>query len=218
RSKFVHYRPRIAILNNLDYDHADIFPDRAAIQRQFHHLVRSVPAGGRLIVNAHDKALAEVLAMGAWTPVETFAADGQGVKADWRVRALNAEASHFEVLRGERSLGEVHWSLPGQHNMLNGVAAIAAAAAAGVKPALAISALFLASYLTAHYYLGSTRYRGEGALRIVYFAVLLSHTVLATLIVPLAGVTVWKAFQERFDRHKAWARWTFPIWLYVSVT
>ncbi|MEK6551243.1 MAG: UDP-N-acetylmuramate:L-alanyl-gamma-D-glutamyl-meso-diaminopimelate ligase [Pseudomonadota bacterium] len=141
RSKFVHYRPRIAILNNLEYDHADIFPDLAAIQRQFHHLVRSVPAGGRLIVNAHDKALAEVLAMGAWTPVETFAADGQGVKADWRVRALNAEASHFEVLRGERSLGEVHWSLPGQHNMLNGVAAIAAAAAAGVKPALAISAL-----------------------------------------------------------------------------
>ncbi len=141
RSKFVHYRPRIAILNNLEYDHADIFPDLAAIQRQFHHLVRSVPAGGRLIVNAHDKALAEVLAMGAWTPVETFAVDGQAIKADWRARALNADASHFEVVRGQRSLGEVRWTLPGQHNMLNGVAAIAAAAAAGVKPALSIAAL-----------------------------------------------------------------------------
>ena len=141
RSKFVHYRPRIAILNNLEYDHADIFPDLAAIQRQFHHLVRSVPAGGRLIVNAHDKALAEVLAMGAWTPVETFAIHGHGVRTDWSARALNHDTSRFEVLHGERSLGEVHWPLPGQHNMLNGLAAIAAAAAAGVKPALAISAL-----------------------------------------------------------------------------
>src|SRR3546814_15710389 len=72
RSKFVHYRPRIAILNNLEYDHADIFPDVAAIQRQFHHLVRTVPGNGRLIVNAPDERLAEVLAMGCWTPAETF--------------------------------------------------------------------------------------------------------------------------------------------------
>ena len=75
RSKFVHYRPRIAILNNLEYDHADIFPDVAAIQRQFHHLVRTVPGNGRLIVNAEDARLAEVLEMGCWTPVETFGID-----------------------------------------------------------------------------------------------------------------------------------------------
>ncbi|MGH8214193.1 MAG: UDP-N-acetylmuramate:L-alanyl-gamma-D-glutamyl-meso-diaminopimelate ligase, partial [Rhodanobacteraceae bacterium] len=82
RSKFVHYRPRIAILNNLEYDHADIFPDVASIQRQFHHLVRTVPGNGRLIVNAEDARLAEVLAMGCWTPVETFGID----MGDWRAR------------------------------------------------------------------------------------------------------------------------------------
>ncbi len=141
RSKFVHYRPRIAILNNLEYDHADIFPDLAAIQRQFHHLVRSVPAGGRLIVNAHDKALAEVLAMGAWTPVETMAIHGRGVRADWSARALTADAARFEVWHRDSRLGEVSWSLPGQHNMLNGLAAIAAAAAAGVKPSISMAAL-----------------------------------------------------------------------------
>ena len=80
RSKFVHYRPTFAILNNLEYDHADIFPDVAAIQRQFHHLVRTVPHNGRLIVNAEDERLAEVLAMGAWTPVTTFGID----RGDWR--------------------------------------------------------------------------------------------------------------------------------------
>ncbi|MCT7094646.1 Mur ligase family protein, partial [Salmonella enterica] len=82
----VHYRPRIAILNNLEYDHADIFPDVAAIQRQFHHLVRTVPGNGRLIVNAHDHHLAEVLAMGCWTPVETFGI-GQG---DWQAELIEA--------------------------------------------------------------------------------------------------------------------------------
>ena len=87
RSKFVHYRPRIAILNNLEYDHADIFPDVAAIQRQFHHLVRTVPGNGRLIVNAHDGYLAEVLAMGCWTPVETF---GIG-KGDWQASLSSAD-------------------------------------------------------------------------------------------------------------------------------
>jgi UDP-N-acetylmuramate: L-alanyl-gamma-D-glutamyl-meso-diaminopimelate ligase len=91
RSKFVHYRPRIAILNNLEYDHADIFPDVAAIQRQFHHLVRTVPGNGRLIVNAHDHHLAKVLAMGCWTPVETF---GIG-KGDWQAQLLSADGSSF---------------------------------------------------------------------------------------------------------------------------
>jgi len=130
RSKFVHYRPRIAILNNLEYDHADIFPDVAAIQRQFHHLVRTVPGNGRLIVNAHDAYLAEVLAMGCWTPVETFGI-GQG---DWQAELIEADGTRFAVsLRGQR-LGEVAWPLLGRHNVMNALAALAAAAAAGADP------------------------------------------------------------------------------------
>jgi UDP-N-acetylmuramate: L-alanyl-gamma-D-glutamyl-meso-diaminopimelate ligase len=130
RSKFVHYRPRVAILNNLEYDHADIFPDLAAIQRQFHHLVRTVPGNGRLIVNAHDAALAEVLAMGCWTPVETFGI-GQG---DWQARLVEADGSVFAVhYRGE-AIGEVRWSLLGNHSVLNALAALAAASAAGADP------------------------------------------------------------------------------------
>ena len=130
RSKFVHYRPRIAILNNLEYDHADIFPDVAAIQRQFHHLVRTVPGNGRLIVNAHDAYLAEVLAMGCWTPVETFGI-GQG---DWQAELIAAEGTHFAVSHRGQRLGEVQWPLLGNHNVMNALAALAAAAAAGADP------------------------------------------------------------------------------------
>ena len=130
RSKFVHYRPRIAILNNLEYDHADIFPDVAAIQRQFHHLVRTVPANGRLIVNAHDERLAEVLAMGCWTPVETF---GIG-RGDWQATLMEADGSAFVVHRAGQLVGEVHWSLLGQHSVMNALAALAAATAAGADP------------------------------------------------------------------------------------
>ena len=130
RSKFVHYRPRIAILNNLEYDHADIFPDVAAIQRQFHHLVRTVPGNGRLIVNAHDERLAEVLAMGCWTPVETF---GIG-RGDWRAELIEADGSAFVVHRGDERLGEVRWPLLGNHSVMNALAALAAAAAAGADP------------------------------------------------------------------------------------
>ncbi|ODV15424.1 MAG: UDP-N-acetylmuramate:L-alanyl-gamma-D-glutamyl-meso-diaminopimelate ligase [Rhodanobacter sp. SCN 68-63] len=115
RSKFVHYRPRIAILNNLEYDHADIFPDVAAIQRQFHHLVRTVPGNGRLIVNAHDAYLSEVLAMGCWTPVETFGI-GQG---DWQAELIEADGTHFAVSRAGEPLGEVQWPLLGNHNVMN---------------------------------------------------------------------------------------------------
>jgi len=130
RSKFVHYRPRIAILNNLEYDHADIFPDVAAIQRQFHHLVRTVPGNGRLIVNAHDERLAEVLAMGCWTPVETF-----GIGAgDWQASLIEADGSAFSVRHGGRPLGEIRWSLLGHHSVMNALAALAAAAAAGADP------------------------------------------------------------------------------------
>lgn len=130
RSKFVHYRPRIAILNNLEYDHADIFPDVASIQRQFHHLVRTVPGNGRLVVNAHDERLAEVLAMGCWTPVETF---GIGT-GDWQARLLEADGSAFSVHHAGRLLGEIHWSLLGRHSVMNALAALAAAAAAGADP------------------------------------------------------------------------------------
>ena len=130
RSKFVHYRPRIAILNNLEYDHADIFPDVAAIQRQFHHLVRTVPGNGRLIVKAHDERLAEVLAMGCWTPVETF---GIGC-GDWQATLVEADGSAFAVHRAGNLVGEVRWSLLGNHSVMNALAALAAAAAVGADP------------------------------------------------------------------------------------
>jgi UDP-N-acetylmuramate: L-alanyl-gamma-D-glutamyl-meso-diaminopimelate ligase len=130
RSKFVHYRPRIAILNNLEYDHADIFPDVAAIQRQFHHLVRTVPGNGRLIVNAHDVRLAEVLAMGCWTPVETF---GIG-RGDWQATLVEADGSAFTVHRNGELIGDVRWPLLGNHSVMNALAALAAAAAAGADP------------------------------------------------------------------------------------
>ncbi|MFC5743047.1 UDP-N-acetylmuramate:L-alanyl-gamma-D-glutamyl-meso-diaminopimelate ligase [Dyella tabacisoli] len=136
RSKFVHYRPRIAILNNLEYDHADIFPDVAAIQRQFHHLVRTVPGNGRLIVNAHDAYLAEVLAMGCWTPVETFGI-GQG---DWRATLVEADGSVFTVHRGDELIGEVSWPLLGNHSVMNALAALAAAVAAGADPRVLLPA------------------------------------------------------------------------------
>jgi len=138
RSKFVHYRPKIAILNNLEYDHADIFPDLAAIQRQFHHLLRSVPGNGRLIVNGEDAHLAEVLEMGCWTPLERFGIDGD---FDWNARLLTEDGSTFEVIRHGQVLGEVRWSLLGRHNVMNALAAIAACAAAGYEPAAALSAL-----------------------------------------------------------------------------
>lgn len=130
RSKFVHYRPRIAILNNLEYDHADIFPDVASIQRQFHHFVRTVPGNGRLIVNAEDARLAEVLAMGCWTPVETFGID----TGDWRARLLVADGSAFSVAYRGDVIGDAQWNLTGRHNVMNALAALATAHATGVDP------------------------------------------------------------------------------------
>ena len=139
RSKFVHYRPLVAILNNLEFDHADIFPDITAIQRQFHHLVRTVPRRGRLVVNGEDPRLAEVLDMGCWTPVERFGIDGD--RLDWQARLLAADGSAFAVLRDGKPFGEVHWPLLGRHNVMNGLAAIAAAHAAGADVAAALPAL-----------------------------------------------------------------------------
>ena len=143
RSKFVHYRPLVAILNNLEYDHADIFPDVAAIQRQFHHLVRTVPRRGRLIVNGHDAHLAEVLAMGCWTPVERFGLLEDGVEAtfEWSARKLQDDGSAFVVLRNGIEIGTVEWPMLGDHNVLNGLAALAACNAVGVEPAEVMPAL-----------------------------------------------------------------------------
>jgi UDP-N-acetylmuramate: L-alanyl-gamma-D-glutamyl-meso-diaminopimelate ligase len=138
RSKFVHYRPLVAILNNLEYDHADIFPDVAAIQRQFHHLVRTVPGRGRLIVNGHDARLAEVLAMGCWTPVER---NGFDPACELSARKLAEDGSRFAVLRAGKELGVVDWPLLGDHNVLNGLAALAACAAVGVDLAAVLPAL-----------------------------------------------------------------------------
>ncbi|WP_313318117.1 UDP-N-acetylmuramate:L-alanyl-gamma-D-glutamyl-meso-diaminopimelate ligase [Stenotrophomonas sp.] len=138
RSKFVHYRPLVAILNNLEFDHADIFPDVAAIQRQFHHLVRTVPGRGRLIVNGEDKHLAEVLAMGCWTPVERFGLDPA---LEWSARLINQDGSAFAVLHRGAEVATVEWSLLGRHNVLNGLAALAAAHAVGVDPAQVAPAL-----------------------------------------------------------------------------
>ncbi len=137
RSKFVHYRPRTLIMNNLEFDHADIFDDLAAIERQFHHLVRTVPASGRLVVNARDDALKRVLALGSWSEVQRFGARKEEPGA-WRARG---EPHGFDVLRGSLKLGRVDWSLLGEHNQLNALAAIAAAEHAGVSPELAAKAL-----------------------------------------------------------------------------
>ena len=137
RSKFVHYRARTAILNNLEYDHADIFPDLAAIETQFHHLVRTVPSTGRLVVNSRDDALARVLARGCWSEVLRFGARKEEPGA---LRA-RGEPHAFDVLRGSTKVGRVDWPLLGEHNQLNALAAIAAAEHAGVAPDAAAAAL-----------------------------------------------------------------------------
>jgi UDP-N-acetylmuramate: L-alanyl-gamma-D-glutamyl-meso-diaminopimelate ligase len=141
RSKFLHYRPRTAILNNLEYDHADIFPDLAAIQRQFHHLVRTVPGNGLIIAPAGDSHLAETLRMGCWTPVEYLALDDEIGEATWCARLLQADGSAFDVTRAGQIQGTVQWSLSGRHNVSNALSALAAAAHAGIEPARAIEAL-----------------------------------------------------------------------------
>jgi UDP-N-acetylmuramate: L-alanyl-gamma-D-glutamyl-meso-diaminopimelate ligase len=137
RSKFVHYRPRTAILNNLEFDHADIFDDLAAIERQFHHLVRTVPASGRLVVNAREESLQRVLAMGCWSEVTRFGARKEEPGA---LRA-RGEPHAFDVLRGSLKIARVDWPLLGEHNQLNALAAIAAAEHAGVTPEVSAKAL-----------------------------------------------------------------------------
>src|SRR5512141_3079687 len=141
RAKFVHYRPRTAILNNLEHDHADIYPDVASIQKQFHLLLRTVPSNGRLVVNAADRNLAGVLEMGCWTPVERFTA-AAGVTADWRIEADAASGyASFTVWHGERRVGDVEWTTLGRHNAENALAALVAARHAGVDEQAALDAL-----------------------------------------------------------------------------
>jgi len=139
RSKFVHYRPHTLVLNNIEFDHADIFPDLAAIKRQFHHLVRTVPGNGLIIENADDANLTEVLAMGCWTPREAVSLRGQD--AAWQVRRQSADGSRFDVLLDSEPGGTVSWQQIGEHNMHNALAAIAAARHAGVPVSTAIEAL-----------------------------------------------------------------------------
>ena len=136
RSKFVHYRPRTAILNNLEYDHADIFPDLAAIETQFHHFVRTIPRRGRLVVNANDAALDRVLARGVWSEIERFGAGETGAAADWTVSETGA-IRHAGVVQGALA----SFPLLGAHNRLNALAAIAAARHAGVQVSRSIAAL-----------------------------------------------------------------------------
>ncbi|MEJ5897442.1 UDP-N-acetylmuramate:L-alanyl-gamma-D-glutamyl-meso-diaminopimelate ligase [Aquabacterium sp. G14] len=136
RSKFVHYRPRTAILNNLEFDHADIFADLAAIETQFHHLVRTVPASGRLVVNAREEALSRVLERGCWSDVVRF-----GERRDAPGFRARGEPHAFDVLKAGVLVGRVEWALLGEHNQLNALAAIAAAEHVGVTPQQACEAL-----------------------------------------------------------------------------
>ena len=140
RSKFVHYRPRTALLNNLEFDHADIFADLAAIETQFHHLVRTVPSDGLLVVNGQEPALERVITRGAWAPVERF---GQDANNDWSL--ISQEGDGFVVCKSGKDVATVSWApdsgVMGRHNQLNALAAIAAANHIGISPADSARAL-----------------------------------------------------------------------------
>jgi UDP-N-acetylmuramate: L-alanyl-gamma-D-glutamyl-meso-diaminopimelate ligase len=134
RSKMIHYRPRVAVLNNIEFDHADIFPDLAAIEAQFHHFVRTIPRSGKLIVNGADTSVDRVLARGCWSAVERF-----GVVDGWNASVVGRGS--FQVFNQGRPMGPLRLELQGEHNLQNALAAIAAAHAAGADPARAIESL-----------------------------------------------------------------------------
>lgn len=136
RSKFLHYRPRTVVLNNLEFDHADIFPDLDAIQRQFHHLIRTVPASGLLVVNAADPNLGALLELGCWTPVEYFED-----ASSWSVAPSSDDGRAFTILAQGEPQAQVQWDLLGRHNMVNALAAVAAARHTGVGVATSAAAL-----------------------------------------------------------------------------
>ena len=135
RSKFVHYHPRTAVLNNMEFDHADIFDSLADIQRQFHHLVRTIPSNGLIVSPKHDQAINDTLVKGCWTPVETFD------EGDWSTANENLDGTAFDVLFKGESQGRLSWALSGEHNVSNALAAIAAARHAGVPAVVSINAL-----------------------------------------------------------------------------
>lgn len=136
RSKFVHYAPRTLVLNNLEFDHADIFDDLKAIQKQFHHLVRIVPGSGKIIWPEDDSNIKQTLAMGCWSEQELVGESGQ-----WKAKKLSTDASSWEVYLEGEPVAQVNWQLVGEHNMHNGLMAIAAARHVGVSPADAAQAL-----------------------------------------------------------------------------
>lgn len=138
RSKFVHYRPQVAVLNNLEYDHADIFPDLAAIETQFHHLMRTIPGNGSVISNGSDSNIENVLARGCWSQLQRFSLDPGH---DWQVDMLKPDGSILRFSHQGEVMGELSWQEAGRHNAMNACAAVAAAAAAGIPAADAITAL-----------------------------------------------------------------------------
>ena len=140
RSKFVHYRPRTLVINNLEFDHGDIFNDLSDIQRQFHHLVRMVPSNGLILAPKNEPAISDTLAQGCWTPTE-FSYSTQTAKTGWFAEKLNADGSQFKVFIDDDYQGTVNWSLMGDFNIDNGLMAIAAARHAGVPSHVAIDAL-----------------------------------------------------------------------------
>ena len=141
RSKFLHYRPRTVILNNLEFDHADIFPDLAAIQRQFHHLVRMIPGNGLIIAPEQDLNLAETLRMGCWTRVEKTTVAADDSEAEWQARLKRPDGGEFDLIKAGERQGVVDWGLNGLHNVQNALAAIAASYHAGIEPERAVAAL-----------------------------------------------------------------------------
>lgn len=140
RSKFIHYHPRTLVLNNLEFDHADIFPDLDAIKQQFHFLVRTVPGNGQLLINADDQALRSVIERGCWTEKSYFSIN-DSTNSEWRITDNSDDFSSFTVLHQNQPVAKLNWSLLGAHNAANGLSAIAAAAHVGIEPALAIAAL-----------------------------------------------------------------------------
>ncbi|MGH1470717.1 MAG: UDP-N-acetylmuramate:L-alanyl-gamma-D-glutamyl-meso-diaminopimelate ligase [Cellvibrionaceae bacterium] len=146
RSKFVHYSPRTLVMNNLEYDHADIFPDLAAIQTQFHHVVRIVPQNGLILYPSNTPALDDVIAQGCWTPCEKISLTNNSMGKDsnddiWRAELVKKDGSHFKIFFDGRCKGDVKWSATGEHNVMNALAATAAARHVGVRPETAIEAL-----------------------------------------------------------------------------
>ncbi len=145
RSKFIHYKPRTLVLNNLEFDHADIFSDLDAIKTQFHHLIRIVPENGLIISNQNDDNLTSVLEQGCWTPIEYQkfheSQEKNSNNSQWHFELITEDGSHFKVFYNTECFGEVKWALQGQHNILNAISAIAAARHVGVPPKYAIEAL-----------------------------------------------------------------------------